>query len=631
MRTGGGRALGFRLLSIRNPAGAGPARVVPAVPGARPERTGPAGREAARLPPAAAAGLLLFVVGSSVLFDPWGYSGYLAIKVLPAGIGLLLMLVSLGRDRALMVPAGPWAVVGPALVGLMVASSLSSRAVWRSLLGAPIRLEGMLAWLGFATAFVAGLSLWRRYRNGTERSIVSAAVAAVLAVAAVGVLEAVGVEIDSDTIPFMGRIRSTLGNPATLTGFLVLAGPVAALAIGREGRRRWPGWACCYLVLFNLAAAQTRSVIAAVGVWCVVIGLVRLRGRARWMIAAGVLAAVVGFSFLGRWEQVGDDLARRAAVWRVAVSVIADDPLLGSGPEMFIAGYGGMVDDETVRRFGRRPVVDRAHNGVLDFTASFGVPAGALYVAVLAAVGLLALGAVRRGDWFRVAVGSGVAIYLLHQQVFFVHPTLDMLWWLMVGMLVAGGDGPLRPAPRGAYILMLGIAALLVLNAASLLQNDRRYIRAAGPAPASDAYQHLDAAAARRPFDDLTYLLMGGLLSDAPDPSLVVRGVEAIESGARHNPGNELVAFALSDVRLQAHRLTADPSFATDAARDLSTLVADQPANGDAYLKRGVALYYLGDIKAARSDWERAAFLMPDRPEPLQNLEVTGPAGTGQG
>ncbi len=577
-----------------------------------------------RLTPVLTLGLSLLVVFSSALFDPWGYSGYLAVKIVPAGVGLLLMLVSLHRDRALMVPSGPWLVIGCALTGLMVVSTLASQAVWRSLLGAPIRLEGLLTWLGFAAAFLVGLSLWHGYQFVAARSVVRLAVIAVFIAGVVGVLEIVGLEIDSDTIPFMGRVRSTFGNPATLSGFLALAGPVAALAAGRSDRWRWAGWVSGFLVLFNLGAAQTRSVLAAMGMCFVVVGFVRLRGRQRWVIIMVVSVAIVTFSFGGRWQQAGDDLARRAVIWDVAVSAIADEPMLGSGPEMFIAGYGEHVSDKTVREFGRYPVVDRAHNSILDFTAAFGLPAGVLYVAVLAGVGGLTFGAVRRGDWFRLAVGSGVGIYLLHQQVFFAHPTLDMLWWLMVGVLVADSGVPLLAAPRSVSIVLLGLTAGLVLNAASVIHNDRQYIQVVNSTSVGEAYQHLEAAASHRPFDDLTYLLMGELLSDAPDRLLVSRGVEAIEEGVRYNPGNDLVSLALSDVRLQAYRLTSDLSFASDSVYDLSVLIGMQQANGDAYLKRGVAFYYLDNIEAARSDWERAAFLMPDRPEPIQNLRAIG-------
>ena len=141
------------------------------------------------LPPVVSVGLALVVVGGAVVFDPRGYNGYLASKVLFAGLGLLLLVVSLSRRTGLVVPTGIGLLVGSALVGLLVVASVLSDSVWRSLLGAPLRQEGLLAWLGFVVAFVVGLSLRRRYGDAVSDSFVKVAVVAVIAVTAVGVFE----------------------------------------------------------------------------------------------------------------------------------------------------------------------------------------------------------------------------------------------------------------------------------------------------------------------------------------------------------------------------------------------------------------------------------------------------------
>ena len=579
-----------------------------------------------RLPPVVAAGLTLVVVGGAVVFDPRGYNGYLASKVLFASVGLLLLVVSLSRGSALVVPTGLPLAFGAALVGFVVFASVSSDSVWRSVLGAPLRLEGMLAWLGFAVAFAVGLSLRRRYGDAVSESFVKVAVVAVVVVAAVGALEFAGLEIDPDLIEFRGRVRSTLGNPAVLAGFMVLVGPVAVVAATRRDHWRWAGWLTGCLALVNIVAAETRAVwlvVAAIGVF---VGFLRLRGRLRWLAVAAVLVALVGSSFTGRWEQVGNDFGERASIWQVAVSVIIDNPLFGVGPEMFIVAFEEQVSDETVREIGGIAAVDRAHSGVLDFAVSYGALAGVLYVTVLALVGLLAVRAVRSDDWFRGAVGVGVAAYSLQQQALFAHPTSDIVWWLLVGILVADSGVAARRLPRVAGVVAVAVVAALVVNAGSVIRNDRLYLTGLESSSFFGAYEPLETAASHRPFDDLSYILMGELLPGTPDVSIVQRGIEHLREGVGQNPGNGLVSRALSDALLQAFRLTGEPSFASDSVDNLSSLIETQDANGDTFLKRGTAWYYLGDIEAARSDWERAAFLMPDRPEPWDNLAVIGDA-----
>lgn len=575
-----------------------------------------------RLPVIPMTGLALVVVGAAVIFDPWAFTGYLALKVATAGAGLLLLSWWLSRHSAVVVPGGLWLGLGTGLGVLVVASTLASDSVWRSVLGAPLRHEGMLAWLSFGLAFVIGLSLRRLHREGLAESLVDVSVVAVIAVGAVGAMELAGLQIDADLIQFRGRLRSTFGNPAVLSGFMVLAGPVAAVAATRRDRWRWAGWLACLLALINLAGAQTRSVLAVAVAVGLVVTLLRTHGRLRWLILAVMVAATVGVSFTGRWRQVGTDLEGRFAIWEVAWSSIAADPLLGNGPETFIVSYGEHVSDETVREFGRAAAVDRAHSGVLDFAVSFGALAGLLYIGVLVSVALLAIRAIRGGGWFGVALASGIAAYSLQQQTFFAHPTSDVLWWLMVGILVCDSDVAVLRLPRIAGVLMVSAAAVLVVNAASSARNDRLYDRALASTTFNGAYERLEQAASHRPFDDLSYVLIGDVVSRAPNALIVQRGIERVEEGLRFNAGNELVHLALLDAQLQAFRITEIDAFASDAHAAATELIGTQPANGDAYLKRGTASYYLGDLQAARSDWERAAFLMPDRPEPLENLAV---------
>ncbi len=578
------------------------------------------------LPWSLTAGLGLIVVGAAVVFDPQGYNGYVASKVLVAGIGLLLCLVAVGRGPGLVVPAGIPLAFGSALGGFAVAATVFSDSVWRSLLGATERQAGMLAWLGFAVAFVVGMSLLRRYGDAALVSVTQVAAIAVIVVSAIGLAELVGWEIDPDLIEFRGRVRSTFGNPTALSGFLILVTPIAAVATARRDRWRWLGWLAVAGSLVNVAAAQTRAVWLVGAVLAAVVGMVHLRGRARLLWFTLVSCGLIGTVFTGRWQQVGADFGERLSLWRVAVSVVADNPLFGVGPEMFLIGFEEHVSDETAREIGGSSAVDRVHNGILDFAVSYGAGAGALYVLVLAAVCWLAVRAISSGDFFRLALGCGVVAYALQQQAFFVHPTSDIVWWLLIGILVVDSGFAVNSLPRPANmvvsILGVVVVAALCVNAGSVVRNDRLYADSFAAQSHSEAYSPLETAAGHRPFDDLSYRLMGRLLAQTPDISLVHHGIGRLREGTEQNPGNGLVVRSLSDALLQGYRLTNDGSFASDSVANLSLLIETQPANGNSFLKRGTALYYLGDVDAARSDWERAAFLMPDNPDPRNNLAV---------
>ncbi|WP_419551562.1 O-antigen ligase family protein [Candidatus Poriferisodalis sp.] len=579
-------------------------------------------QRAERLPASLVAGLALVVVGSGVAFDPWGWSGYLSPKVLIAAGGTLLLVVQLGRGGMLVVPRGCLLWGGVALGGFVVAASIASDSVLRSMLGAPLRQEGLLAWLGFAVAFVVGLSLRRSFGDAADGSVVQVAVVAVLAVGTLGAFEFAGLEIDSDLIEFRGRVRSTLGNPAVLGGFVVLLGPVAAVAMTRVGRWRIAGAAAAGLAVLSAWTSQTRGVWVSAAIVALVVALLRLRGHLRWTLAAAVAVGALASLFTGRWQAALADLSERAAIWQVALSAIREHWLVGVGPEMFIVAFGEHVGDEAAREIGRAATVDRAHSGVLDFGVSYGAVAAVLLVTGLVLIAAAALKAIRGGNVFSAALGAGIAAYALQQQVFFAHPAVDMTWWLLIGLLAAGTGVSVRSMPRAVAVAAGAVCAALIVNAGSLLRNDRLYSEALKSPTFAGALEPLDRAASHRPFDDASYVLIGALVAETPDAHIVLRGVERLRDGADRSRGNELVSLALADALLQAHSLTGSESHAVEARDALSELIASQPANGDAYLRRGIALHRLGDVESARSDWQRAEYLMPERSESRAFLDV---------
>ena len=197
------------------------------------------------------------------------------------------------------------------------------------------------------------------------------------------------------------------------------------------------------------------------------------------------------------------------------------------------------------------------------------------------------------------------------------------MFWLLAGVLAAAVGVGARPARSW----LVGVAAACVVagsvvNSLSVLRNDLDFERAAAADTYAAAYGHLSDAADRRSFDDAPYILMGALLQDAHDIELVATGEARILRGESRNPGNEAVSLALAEVRLQGFRVSSDPGWAHRARLGLDEVIETQPTNSTAYLKRGVAWYYLEDFASAEADWQRAAWLLPDDKTPLNNLEV---------
>ena len=566
-------------------------------------------------------GLLLIVV--PIVFDPFGRSGYLAVKVLAASVGVALLGASLAWARALAVPWGRIAAAAGGALVLVGAATAVSPAFERSFLGAPQRMSGLLMWLLAAAAFVVGFSLRRLRAESADTAIMGMGLAAVLVLGVFAVLEIAGVGWGTEVVEFEGRLRSTLANPSVLASFVVLVGPLCVAAALSAGQWRWPGLVACGLAGAMMVGSQSRGAIAAFAVTAVVFAVVRASRRLRLWGLGAVGALLAATAVVGRWGEIGFGFRGRVAIWEVAAESIARKPLLGAGPEMFLVEYSERVGTETVREFGRYGTTDRAHSGVLDFAVSSGVPAALLYLTVLVAVGVVAVKAMAAAQPVVAALGAGVLGYAVQQQVFFPHPATDAVFWLLVGVLAAASGVRARPVrswlvAAAAVCVVVGSAA----NSWSLIRNDHDIERASTAKTYDAAYGHLSDAADRRSFDDEPYILMGALLQNTDDMGLVAPGEARIRRGESLNPGNEAVSLALAEVRLQGFRVSGDPIWAHRARTGLDALIEAQPTNGTAYLKRGVAHYYLDDYPAAEADWLQAAWLLPDDPTPLDNLEI---------
>ena len=234
----------------------------------------------------------------------------------------------------------------------------------------------------------------------------------------------------------------------------------------------------------------------------------------------------------------------------------------------------------------------------------------------------MAFRAIRRGDWFQTALGAGILAYGLQQQMFFVHAAVDGVWWLMIGFLVADTKVTSAALARPTGLVVIAVTAAVALNAASVFRNDRLYSSSLNARVPAAAYESLVAAESHRPFDDTNYLLMGQQLARIDDLELVRRGIGRLREASARMPGNEFVVMGLSDTLLNANRLTGNAELASENVRHLTNFIRRHPANGRAHLSRGVAHYRLGHHAAARSDWERAAYLMPDRPEIEEYIEL---------
>jgi hypothetical protein len=322
-----------------------------------------------------------------------------------------------------------------------------------------------------------------------------------------------------------------------------------------------------------------------------------------------VLLAVAGVasgrvrSSLGR-----GGLGSRLDEWQVAVSVIADDPLLGLGPEGYRIGFARNVGAGYVRHHGLAFQPDRAHSALLDVAAAGGLGAGAAYLGVLALVAAACWRAAASPDPWLAGLAAGVLGYGLQLLVLFPLSELDPLFWLSAGMVVGATAVTVR---RARFLPVAGAAAAVTLPVLALLGGlevvaDRHL--AAADLAAADRATELRPDSIRHWFVASRLALRGGTILD------VDAALDRIEQGLERSPADPILrrehATLLTERALRG-RLDADLAVAAaTTARYLES------APNDPVLWRNQALVAdaSGEMAAARRAVAVAIELDPDDP-----------------
>jgi len=273
-----------------------------------------------------------------------------------------------------------------------------------------------------------------------------------------------------------GRVFSSIGQANALAAYLVLALPLAASLVVGHCRSTFRAAAAVAAVAIALALVFTQSRGGYVGV--VVALLVLAMGwwresrieRRHVVVAAAALGVIAGVAVftgeLGRVASHSDESARfHRDAWRVAVEVVEDHPVLGTGPETFpdqFPRYSHAVlpteRAEALDAFR----VESPHNVYLAIAAGSGIPALVAYLAAIVGFFAVVVGALqtvtREARIALVAVLAAVAGHLATDAFMTAEVTSTWLFWVLMGgslCVIAARErerGPAEAGPRSQGI-----------------------------------------------------------------------------------------------------------------------------------------------------------------------------------
>lgn len=451
-------------------------------------------------------------------FDPLALDSFALTKSvvshISAGLLLAVLLVAVTQDVRLVRPTPVHFAMLALIVSFSVATPIAldpqvaAFGAWRRYLGLDQMIDHSVLFFGVATFF----------RTTADRGrLVLALLVVALPVSIYAVVQSAGRDIVRYVENPGTRPIGTFGQPDTAGAFFGIV-VASALAVALWPWSRIGPW--LRLGALGLAAVDllivwaigTRGALLAVAggslafLIAVQIGRVRPHLSARAAIFAGAIVAVIGALLVGglspslavAFSGSGES---RLEIWQTAIRAIAARPILGLGPDNFVAAYPAFHDPRSLQ-LSSLELQNSTHSIPLYIATSAGLVGLLAWASVLvlcAARGLLA--AARRSGEALLLVLLGA--YLGQAVVTITDIGLEWIPFVVAGIAASTWPtAPLgvsrRPIRGGAA---LGLLTALALGAVAILgQTQLTRVQASEAAASAEALRALG-----RPLDAVQY------------------------------------------------------------------------------------------------------------------------------
>lgn len=375
---------------------------------------------------------------------------------------------------------------------IMIVATIFSINPHISFNGAYYRYEGLITFLNYVFLFYAAVNLLTKE---SLNRIINTIIFSGGLVSLYGLLQHWRIDLSGWGNYATDRVFSTFGNPVYLGAYLTTVFPISLAIFLREKKERKkskiskkkdnkPNW---LNYIYKLGPYWF-----GINLGLIVIGLILCRGRGAFF---GVVISMLLFVSLGLWQKlkwnknriipalliifslgiyfnlgseasvfkrfydmifpkqevvstiIKDSLPQpiksamgsRIIMWRDCLKIIADHPLLGTGPETFALIYPKYRSIDIIHgeggQFGRP---DRVHNDVLDLTICTGLLGLSAYLLMLFVFGLVCLKTFVHHQEKLLPLGlfcGGVGYFVQNQTCFWILPSTS-LFFLIMGLSI---------------------------------------------------------------------------------------------------------------------------------------------------------------------------------------------------
>lgn len=585
-----------------------------------------------------------------------------ALAVLVAGV-LLALVLQEGRQ---VIPRGRAQAAAVATVLTYTASAAFARDHVVAVFGAPDRLLGLTSILDGAILYFACLVLVRT--RGQFVAVLIATITGASVVLAYALVQRLGLDpLQWSSTPGTVRPFSSLGNPGVLAQYLgPLGAGFLALAAFCGGLRRLERIAlaviACSCVLGVLITGTRASFIGfafgAIAFAAVSLQRSRLKRRPA-LLGAAVAIVVFGLATVvvtpvGRLarsavldglneraslatatlsaaeptREVENSLLSRIVLYEIAGKQLLDRPILGVGPDNFVAAYPQFRPAGIYAVLPTTAPQTSTHSWVAKLLSDAGLAGTAAFAALL---GLSIWAPFRRGLTGPNAGGlAALAFYLGGGLVSVNDIGTEWLLWVSLALLVTPVDAPAmslgrRPGSHGRLVLLvLGAALLVALWSAFALTASHAAADSRSARARNDTAAAIAAGERSVSLDALRAEYWHGLgLSYAAGrrfPDAVRAFERAVELAPYHVTYHSNLA--------KAHLVLAAQNAPGASGRALAAAaraVEIDPNNGEAYYTLALVAEQTGDHAGAAQASERGLQLLP-RARDIGSYEIAGRA-----
>lgn len=408
-------------------------------------------------------GLIVFVFLFPLVYSPFNFDGYgLPRLVLFRAVFLFLGLIwfiKVAKTGKLRLIASPVLVPLSLYVLVSLFSVINSIHPRTSFYGNHTRYEGFFTIVNYTFLFLLAANFGGRLKFLIR--LFRAEVASAALVAIFGLYQYVN-------SGFSIRAFSTFLNPDFLGYYLVMILPAGMGLLLIESNFRlkilWLGVSivsfACLVVTFTRGAWL--GFLASVFCIGLMLGSRLWKERRIWVVSLLIflLLSGVGISYLSQplstqemslqrrlasvVQFTGGTARARIELWRSALQMVAQRPLLGWGPDTLSLVYPRYKSSTFIRLEGSDVTPDKTHNDFLQISTTKGLMGLATYLWFLIALFVTSYCIFRNLEsrGLKVVVATSIATsagYLVAIQFLFSEISFSPFFWMSIGLILAAG------------------------------------------------------------------------------------------------------------------------------------------------------------------------------------------------